>query len=189
MSNKNTILDTAKELIAGSRAKDYGDFSHNAQQQADLWNAYLRTEDGSPRAIEPMDVPAMMVMVKLMRLSGNNTHQDSWVDVAGFAGLAEQVHDKKVGPVTVNEAIADLAKTLSKVLSKADIKQGMKVRVKRKETLRGAHDGKPNQITPGVYTVSGGVSQLAWTRYGTRVTGVWLDGGHKIAALDNLEAV
>lgn len=85
----NSILDTAKELITGSRAEAYGSFSHNAQQQADLWNAYLRTEDGSPRAIEAMDVPAMMVLVKLMRLSGNNTHQDSWVDVAGFAGLAE----------------------------------------------------------------------------------------------------
>lgn len=103
-ANSNSILDTAKELIAGSRAEQYGSFSHNAQQQADLWNAYLRTEDGTPRLIEAMDVPAMMVLVKVMRLSGNNTHQDSWVDVAGFAGLVDQVHDGTVPPKDVRPA-------------------------------------------------------------------------------------
>jgi hypothetical protein len=87
----NSILDTAKKLIAGDRAEAYGSFDGNAKQQAALWNAYLDDGKGGVRAIEPMDVPAMMILVKLMRLAGNNTHQDSWVDVAGFAGLAEQV--------------------------------------------------------------------------------------------------
>jgi hypothetical protein len=87
----NSILDTAKQLIEGSRAEEYGSFAHNAKQQADLWNAYLSDGKGGIREIADMDVPAMMILVKLMRLSGNTSHQDSWVDVAGFAGLAEQV--------------------------------------------------------------------------------------------------
>lgn len=103
----NSILDTAKQLIEGSRAKEYGSFAHNAQQQSDLWNAYLSDGKGGIRKITPMDVPAMMVLVKLMRLSGNTSHQDSWVDVAGFAGLAEQVHGGTVGAVKPDGVPAD----------------------------------------------------------------------------------
>lgn len=126
-ANINSILDTAKKLIDGSRADEYGSFSDNAVQQADLWNAYLTDHNGGIRTITPMDVPAMMILVKLMRLSGNTTHQDSWVDVAGFAGLSDQVYHGAVEQVEVIEEHDTADDTVQ--LPDSPFKNGDRVRV------------------------------------------------------------
>lgn len=132
-ASTNTILDTAKQLIAGSRAEAYGSFSDNAKQQAELWNAYLADGKDGIRSIEPMDVPAMMILVKLMRLSGNTSHQDSWVDIAGFAGLAEQVHDTTVPPAEPEPA--------------RKFKKGDRVKVRPDVRLKYSADGGPTYDT------------------------------------------
>lgn len=179
-AKRNSILDTAKQLIEGSRAEQYGSFAHNAKQQADLWNAYLSDGKGGIRSITPMDVPAMMVLVKLMRLSGNTTHQDSWVDVAGFAGLAEQVHDGTVAPAP-KPTPADVPLVKGERVRVFD----GPVRIKTVYDSRGSTMyGSLRQADKGATgTVSHGSGQKWVSRYGSkiasRVVYVDFDGGHR----------
>lgn len=77
-----TLLDKAKSLIYGDRAQAYGEYSVEADRLARMWGAFLQVE------IRPEQVPAMMVLLKLARLSNDPAHQDSWVDIAGYAGCA-----------------------------------------------------------------------------------------------------
>lgn len=84
-----TILDKASELIYGERADSYGHFKHNAARLADLWNSYLwDPATCGRREIKDEDVPAMLVLLKVMRLAEDPEHTDSWVDIAGYAGCA-----------------------------------------------------------------------------------------------------
>ncbi len=77
-----TILERAQEIIYGDRNDSYGPFEVEARKLADMWSAYLGFQ------LSPEDVPAMMVLLKLSRLSNDNTHTDSWLDIAGYAGCA-----------------------------------------------------------------------------------------------------
>ena len=84
--NRDDILATAANLIRGARHEHYGDFADNAECLAKFWNAYLRGRN----AIEPRDIAPMLCLLKIMRLR-NGPHEDSWVDIAGYAGLGGEV--------------------------------------------------------------------------------------------------
>ena len=77
-----TLLDRAKALIYGDRADAYGDYEEAAGNLASIWSGIL----GVPVPVEK--VPAMMIGLKLSRISHDPTHTDSWVDIAGYAGCA-----------------------------------------------------------------------------------------------------
>jgi hypothetical protein len=77
-----TLLDRAKALIYGERADAYGDYAESAERLASIWSGIL----GVPVPVEK--VPAMMIGLKLSRISYDPTHTDSWVDIAGYAGCA-----------------------------------------------------------------------------------------------------
>ena len=85
--NRDDILAKAANLIRGDRHSDYGDFRDNAACLAQMWNAYI---DGRP--ITARDVAPMLCMLKLMRLR-NGPHEDSWVDLAGYAGLGGEIDE------------------------------------------------------------------------------------------------
>lgn len=78
----DSLLDKAKSLIYGDRAQAYGEYSVEAERLARMWGAFLQVD------IRPEQVPAMMVLLKLARLSNDPAHQDSWIDIAGYAGCA-----------------------------------------------------------------------------------------------------
>ena len=84
--NRDDILATAANLIRGARHENYGDFADNAECFAEMANAYLRGRN----TIEPRDVAALMILFKIMRLR-HGPHEDSWVDIAGYAGLGGEV--------------------------------------------------------------------------------------------------
>lgn len=88
-STSPPLLDEAKGLIYGDRAVAYGDYNVEAKRLADLWTAYLGV------TITPEQVPAMMVLLKVCRLSNSPTHYDSWVDIAGYAGCAAKIDSIK----------------------------------------------------------------------------------------------
>jgi hypothetical protein len=50
-------------------------------------------EDGD--AITPYDVATMMLMVKLARLMQSPGHQDSHIDIAGYAACMEEIYDRQ----------------------------------------------------------------------------------------------
>ena len=78
---REQILDKAKTLISGERAKDYGDAYLNHKRIAELWSPILDKD------ITVEQVYACMIAVKLSRLIETPDHEDSWIDICGYAAL------------------------------------------------------------------------------------------------------
>lgn len=62
----------------------YGDPVPNMERTAKLWSAYLETP------ITAHDVAMCMIFVKASRAKVSD-HKDNYVDIAGYADIAEQV--------------------------------------------------------------------------------------------------
>lgn len=84
---RDDILDTAKTLINGDRAKDYGDAHLNHQRIADGWNVIVMAAMKKYGGIQPAHVALMMDWVKTSRLLETIEHEDSWVDKAAYSAL------------------------------------------------------------------------------------------------------
>jgi hypothetical protein len=81
---RDEILDTAKQLISGPRAADYGDAKDNFDRIAAGWNIIIENLDGPVTA---KHVALMMDWVKTARLLETLDHEDSWVDKCGYSAL------------------------------------------------------------------------------------------------------
>lgn len=86
--NREEILDAAKHCVCGDREQDYGTPENSFSNIAALWGAYL----GTP--ITPVDVAAMMIMLKVGRIAGGSLSQDNWVDIAGYAACGGEIATK-----------------------------------------------------------------------------------------------
>lgn len=78
--NRYEILTAAHDAVT-ARGQNYGDAKDNFERIAALWSAILGVD------VQPHDVSAMMIAVKLARLSNDPTHRDSMIDIAGYAAL------------------------------------------------------------------------------------------------------
>jgi len=87
---RDEVLDTAKELINGARAKDYGDAYENFQRIADGWNLIISSALSTKGYVTPQHVALMMDWVKTARLLNDLTHDDSWVDKCGYSALGTE---------------------------------------------------------------------------------------------------
>ena len=81
--NKSFQLE-ALDLIEGERAESYGDAKENHARIAAMWSALLEKE------VTPNQVYLCLIAVKMSRLVESPTHRDSWLDIAGYAALAEK---------------------------------------------------------------------------------------------------
>ena len=81
------IFDEAKKIVYGDRERVYGRPEKNILNIARLWQAYLTCKYGPGVDIDAMDVCAMMRLVKESRLINQPDHNDSMVDIAGYAGV------------------------------------------------------------------------------------------------------
>ena len=89
MVTRNDILDKAKAATA-DRESSYGSPRENFDNIAQLWNVIL----GKKTLKEPLscaDVAMMMVALKLARLMNEPDHEDSQVDICGYAALMSEV--------------------------------------------------------------------------------------------------
>lgn len=89
------VLTEAGGLINGDRDQVYGGDSMKAHERiGKLWGALLDLDDPIP----PATVAVMMVGLKSLRAVSSPLHRDSYVDMAGYAGLgaeaAEYARDK-----------------------------------------------------------------------------------------------
>ena len=84
-SVKREILERAITLIMGDREEDYGEAHKNFSDIAALWSVVLGVD------VQPWQVAACMSQLKLARASKTSTHADSWVDMAGYVGLAAEL--------------------------------------------------------------------------------------------------
>lgn len=78
---RDEILDTAKDMINGDRALDYGDAKENHELIAKIWSAVLGKE------VTVSQVYLCMIGVKMARLVHTPDHEDSFVDIAGYSAL------------------------------------------------------------------------------------------------------
>ena len=85
---REQILDKAKTLISGDRAKDYGDAYLNHKRIAELWSPILDKD------ITVEQVYACMIAVKLSRLIETPDHEDSWIDICGYAALGGEKNER-----------------------------------------------------------------------------------------------
>ena len=82
---RDVVLDQAKALINGDRARDYGDAGKNHERIAQVWSMILDHEVSSGQVV------AMMIGLKLARLAHQIDNEDSWRDVAGYAALGGEI--------------------------------------------------------------------------------------------------
>ena len=85
---RDKLLDEAKNLVNGSRAKDYGDAYENHERVAQLWSTILGQD------VSVSQVYQCLMALKLARLIVSPTHTDSWVDIAGYASLGGEIDGK-----------------------------------------------------------------------------------------------
>ena len=85
---RDQILDKAKVLISGERAKDYGDAYLNHKRIAELCSPILDKD------ITVEQVYACMIAVKLSRLIETPDHEDSWIDICGYAALGGEKNER-----------------------------------------------------------------------------------------------
>ena len=84
-SVKREILERAITLIMGDREEDYGEAHKNFSDIAALWSVVLGVD------VQPWQVAACMSQLKLARAIKTSTHADSWIDMAGYVGLAAEL--------------------------------------------------------------------------------------------------
>jgi hypothetical protein len=93
-----SILDQAKAIIYGDREKTYGHPAKNLNTIAQLWNTYFdsisaKDKNVSVQYVNAQDVAVMMILLKVARLANTPGHEDTLVDICGYAALIERVQD------------------------------------------------------------------------------------------------
>ncbi len=92
---EETILDEAARLTSKDRQAIYGkpslDFSRTAGMLTSLLSSKLK--DGEK--ITSLDIPLIMVCVKLSRLVQSPEHRDSLVDICGYANTYKMVLEER----------------------------------------------------------------------------------------------
>ena len=86
-----TVLLEAQRIVFGARQGTYGHPRDDFARIAVLWASYLAAKYGGSATVEPEDVSAMMILLKMARLMETPTHRDSIVDIAGYAETMARV--------------------------------------------------------------------------------------------------
>lgn len=88
--NRAEILNTALAAVE-QRGRSYGKPENNFARIARRWNLHLLNRHGVEPKLDAVDVAVMMADMKLARLEETPTHDDSWVDLAGYAACGAEV--------------------------------------------------------------------------------------------------
>lgn len=82
------ICEDALRTINGARQDQYGSPENTFKKIADLWTAYLFSNDPIDLRITPAMVADMMCLLKIAREKGGKGKRDNMVDLIGYAALA-----------------------------------------------------------------------------------------------------
>jgi len=85
----NNLLRKADTVINGARQDQYGRPIDNHRRIAAIWGAITGYE------YTPQEVAAMMIGLKLARLANKMSHEDTWMDIAGYAALGWEMSDEE----------------------------------------------------------------------------------------------
>ena len=93
--NRSEILEQAEKIVNGHREDEYGSPERNFQIIAQLWGAYINNAciNGTDYdfCITEEDVAAMMILMKVARISSDKQHLDSWLDVIGYGACGGEI--------------------------------------------------------------------------------------------------
>lgn len=85
-SRRSQLLDKAKTTITRDRNAEYGGPESSFETIAGYWSHYLQVK------LVPTDVAIMLGLMKIARLQATKGgHQDSWIDLAGYAACGYEV--------------------------------------------------------------------------------------------------
>jgi len=87
---RKEIMAEALALIDGDRARDYGDASVNFKRIAERWSQLLGLDQIHEIRIQPWQVAALMIDLKLARLATGYKH-DTAADIIGYAALMAEL--------------------------------------------------------------------------------------------------
>ena len=85
---KQQLLETALATVT-NRGSDYGDAYINHKRIAEMWTVIFGIE------VKAHQVVMAMAAVKLARLVETPDHQDSWIDLAGYAATGSECIDRQ----------------------------------------------------------------------------------------------
>jgi len=85
--DRKRFLREVEQTLEGDRQVDYGDASKNFARIARMWEVIF----GHQVTLE--QVHLCMIAVKMSRLVNSPEHQDSWIDIAGYAALAAELKE------------------------------------------------------------------------------------------------
>lgn len=92
--NKQEMLETALSIVTKDRQNDYGTAESNFGTIAEFWSTYLRALNMGDE-LTPADVAAMMILMKVSRITTSPGKEDNWVDIAGYAACGAEVTDDR----------------------------------------------------------------------------------------------
>tara|TARA_R100000951_G_scaffold116383_2_gene127946 strand:+ start:3623 stop:3931 length:309 start_codon:yes stop_codon:yes gene_type:complete len=84
---REDVLRNAEELTSAVRDEIYGDPTTNHERIAEMWSSILNVD------VRAEEVVLCMIAVKMSRLCRTPHHEDSWVDIAGYAALGGEIAD------------------------------------------------------------------------------------------------
>lgn len=93
---RHSVLMRAETIINGQRRKDYGSPLESFNRLAKLWWAYITTRPDPDAPLSAEDAGCMSILMKISRFQ-NGYHDDSVVDIAGYAGCLELVQREREG--------------------------------------------------------------------------------------------
>jgi|TARA_B110000091_G_scaffold72968_1_gene80417 hypothetical protein len=85
---REQILAEAHVAVS-QRGRSYGDPEDNFERIANVWNALTENRPGVK--FDAAWVAILLSALKLVRLSSETSHHDSWVDLAGYASCGGEI--------------------------------------------------------------------------------------------------
>ena len=81
---REEVLAEARKCVCGDRDKSYGSPERSFECIAGMWSVYLG------RPVSACDVACMMALLKIVRAKHSPSHNDNWVDIAGYAACGAE---------------------------------------------------------------------------------------------------
>lgn len=99
INRKRACLSAATEACCGDRALNYGKPEDNFARIATMWSAWFAikkppTVGELSQPFSTFDVAVMNILLKIARLANTPGHQDSWIDIAGYAACGADITGK-----------------------------------------------------------------------------------------------
>ena len=83
MTTKEKIINKAFKTV-GERNAHYGPPLENFERIAKFWSCHLEHH------ISVYDVGVMLMLLKIARSKHDSLHEDTWIDIAGYAGATAE---------------------------------------------------------------------------------------------------